>query len=469
MVPEVRAVQQPALTLFHTPKKILCFLSAACLLLVAPPAAPAPQADVTVDALRVVAATPDFVDLEVSGTQDGSLGLLCMGVIAKSADGAMRSLSYPPAFVPAGTAFRLPARVMRPAGLGREQTDYLMVTVYPCGKDVVLRRKFAWKHVWPETNASGGDAGRSLPSAAHQAYIAFNENLSEEDFAALDLLMTKWNDPRERDDNGQWKLDSFRSVFLRYSTSRRDWKGDLQRLQKWRALNPRSAGAAIAEARYWAAYAWHIRGNEDAVQTDPVALRVFAERMQRAEQVLQDAKAFSADNPLWYEAYLDIAVAMKRDDRFVAALYDEAVRRHPYFHPLYLGMAKHWASSVSGRADWAKADGAIRQAMANTASVDGTGAYAMLYVKLGELQKCECNLFEGSRLSWSTMRDSFEDLVKRYPSDENLNLFAAFACRANDRRAFLKVRPRIVGHILPDLWLGGYSYDLCDHRFMQDA
>lgn len=398
------------------------------------------------------------------------MGQLCLGVIAKSTDGSVRSSGYQGLFVPGDRQFHMLSRVVRPSGSARQETDVLTVIVYSCGQSLVLKRKFNWRYVWPEGTGSASDneAGNVELGTAHP-WQAFSQNLEEEDFAALDALIKKWNNPKERDRNGEWKLDGFRSVFVNYSAEKRDWKGDLQRIQRWRAFNPRSAGAVIAEAKYWIAYAWHIRGGDNVAQTDPVALRVFGERMQHAEQLLKEGRDFSADNPLWYEAYLDVAAATRRDDKFTVGLFNEAINRHPYYQPLYLEMARHWASRLVERADWAKADEVIRQAAANTASLDGTGNYAALYIQLGDFQECGCNLFEESRLSWTRMRDSFENLVQRYPSTDNLNQYAAFACRAGDKSTYLKVRPRIVNRVVPDKWLDGYSPDLCDRRFVQNT
>lgn len=429
----------------------------------------AAQEKISIDSFRILNTTPDFVDIELAGSNEGSIDQLWLGAIAKSRDGITRSGGFPPLIVPVDKQFHLVTRVQRPNGREAQKTDVLLVMVYPGGKDVILRRKFDWPYVWPKTDGPpAGTAEYTNLDTSHPWQI-FYENLEEDEFAALDELMKKWNNPKERDENGEWKLDSFRSVFVNFSSGKRDWNGDMQRIKRWRAFNPKSAGAAIAEAKYWTAFAWHIRGNDSYSQADPVALRVFGERLQRAEQVLKDAKDYSMDNPLWYEAYLDIAVAASRDDHFIQALFDEAIHRHPYFTPLYLDMAKHWAPRSGKKVDWGKADEVIRQAAANTANIDGLSNYAMLYVQLGALQKCECNLLEDSRVSWDKMRDSFADLVKRYPSVDNLNEFAAFACRANDQQTFLNIRPRIVDRIVPNKWLNGYSSDLCDHRFMQNS
>lgn len=448
--------------------------TAACLytsaLALIPFTAVAQQGGISIDAFRILNTTPDFVDIELSGSDDGTMGQLCVGVIAKSTDGMVRSQSYSSIAAPGDAQFRVLSRVMRPSGLARQETDCLMAMVYPCGQGTVLRRKFAWHYAWPEKKAgTSGSENDQVEMSEARPWLAFKANLDEEDFAALDTLIQKWNDPKARDQDGEWKLDGFRSVFLRYSSVNRDWKGDLQRIKRWREFNSKSAGAAIAEAKYWVSYAWHIRGNETTTQADPVALRVFGERMRRAEQVLKDAREFAADNPLWYEAYLDIAAATRRDEKFTEALFNEAIRRHPYFQPLYLGMSRYWAPYSGDTADWKKVDDVIKQAVSNTADMDGTGNYALLYAQISDVQKLEFDLFQDSRVSWEKMRDSFEDLVKRYPSNDNLNEFAAFACRANDKGAFLNIRPKINNRIVPKKWPGNYSCDLCDHRFMQGA
>lgn len=430
----------------------------------------AQQGGVSIDSFRVLNTTPDFVDIELIGSNDGSMERLRARAVAKSKDGSIYSQGSPSFAVPTEKQFRVIARVRRPQGLMAQKTDVLKIFVYQSVKDVILKQKFDFPVLWAGKSISSADeADEHEELSAAGPWRAFQWSLEEEDWEALDELIKKWNNPKERDGSGEWKLNGFRSVFVNYSSKGRDWKGDLLHIKKWRDFNPKSAGAAIAEAKYWAAYAWHIRGNDTGAQTDPVALRVFGERMQRAEQILKDAKDFSADTPLWYEAYLDIAVATKRDEKFIEALFSEAIRRQPYFQPLYLDMAKYWASRFAVAVDWNKADEVIKQAASNTESMDGAGNYAMLYAQLDELQEFEYSLFENGDVSWIKLRDAFEDLVKRYPSIENLNKFAAFSCQAGDKDTFLKIRPKIINRILPNMWPGNYSYDLCDRRFMQNV
>ncbi|MGO9445299.1 MAG: hypothetical protein ACLPXB_11045 [Thiobacillaceae bacterium] len=296
--------------------------------------------------------------------------------------------------------------------------------------------------------------------------MAFSDNLKDEDFAALDAAMEEWNSPKERDPDGEWTLDGCRSVFVNYSD--RDWKKRLQRIQDWRASNKKSPGAAIAEATYWVAYAWRIRDSEYAGDVERVALRIFGERMRRAEQVLKNSKSYASSNPLWYEIYLDVAVATKRKEAFVVHLFEEGVRRYPYFEPLYTDMASFWAPyapTVRDKADWRKVNRVVNQAVVLTADMDGISNYARIYAELNAKQGREFDLFRDGLVPWPALRDSFEDLVKRYPSANNLNEFAGFACQAGDKDTFVRLKLQMKGRVVPDKWPGNYSPDLCDHMF----
>lgn len=438
-----------------------------------PTAALAQQGDISLDSFRILNTTTDFVEIEIVGSNDGSSSeQLWLGATAKSRDGAVRSKNTQTFDIPTDKQFHIKSRVLRPNGLKSQQTDMLVVMIYQSGKSAKLARKFDWTYMWPEQPEKAKvEVSENTNLVTEQPWRAFYQNLEEEEFGALDMLMQKWNTPTERDSNGKWKLDSYRTVFVSYSSGKRDWKADLQQIRKWREFNPKSVGAAIAEAKYWVAYAWNIRGDETSMDedVDPVAIRIFGERMQRAEKVLIGSKDFASSSPLWYEAYLDIAVATKRDERFIEALFSEAIHKHPFFQPLYLDMTKYWVPRSGYKSDWVKADEVIRLAAENTSSMDGTGNYAMLYAQISYLQKYEFDIFQDSKVSWGKMRDSFEGWVERYPSVDNLNEYAAFACRANDRDTFVKIRARIINRINPNKWPGNYSYDLCDHRFMQHS
>jgi len=427
---------------------------------------------ISIDSFRVTKITPDIADIELFGSNDGSMGSICIGTIAKSKDGYVRSNRFPPIAFPVGQNVNIFSQVFRPDGHGVVNTDYLVIMVYQCGKEIFQRLKFDWAYEWPKKLASPTDtdlATQKIDFDSVRPYMVIYENFAEEDYAALDLILQRWNNPQERDSNGEWKLDSFRSVFLNYSSENRNWKADFKRIQNWRKFNPTSAGAAIAEAKYWIAYAWHIRGCECNDSVDPVAIRVFGERMKRAENILKNSKSFASINPLWYEAYLDIAVSTKRNAKFTVELFTEGIRRHPHFHPLYTEMVKYWSPKYGGKVDWEKVDKVVNQAVSVTADLDGGINYAIIYSRLDNLQKLEFDLFKDSLASWPRMKVAYEELINRYPSNENINEFATYACRASDKATYLNLRARMKDNVVPSKWPSNYSMDMCDHRYMQES
>ena len=428
----------------------------------------AEQGSVSIDSFNVIKTSPESVDIELIGSNDGTLGQICLETTSKSKDGSVLNNVFPSVVVPVGQKMHFPAQVIRPPGLDEQQTDFLIIRVSPCGKDIFLRHKFNWPFVWPKISekSSSVPANDFAELNKFSSWWAFQENFEEEDFAALDALVEKWNTPKERDDDGDWKLGGFMVAFY-FPPQTEDWRRSLQRIQKWRKFNPRSAGAAIIEARYWASYAKHIRGNENNQEVDPVSTRVFLKHMKLAEQILKKSKEFASHNPLWYETYLDIAIDTKRDDKFIANLIEEGIQKHPYYRSLYADLAHYWSPTNGNKADWEKIDALVKQAVTLTSGIDGVANYAWLYAQISSQQKVEVDILRESLVSWVKMRESFEDLVKRYPSANNLNKFAAFACRAGDKDAFLSVRPRIQSHIVLAMWPSNYSIDLCDHRFMQ--
>jgi hypothetical protein len=294
------------------------------------------------------------------------------------------------------------------------------------------------------------------------------ETLKEEDYAALDGLIDRWSRATERNKDGRSPLASFGDTMTSFLHDK-DWQGNLKRIQQWRRARPKSAGAAVAEAHYWKAYAWNVRGSEYAITVDPYAMKLFGERMKRAEKILADTKNFAAGNPLWYQTYLDIAIDTKRDDRFVEKLFNEASRRHPYYIPIYISMGNRWIPKPGRDLDRKKLAELADKVVALTSEADGSSNYARFLGELSYEQRPEVDLMREGVISWPRMKNAFEELLSRYPTPQNANMYAAFACRAGDRTTFLNVRPRVVNHVVPSMWPGNYSLDLCDRRFTQQS
>lgn len=421
-----------------------------------------------IESLKFVSADADAATFEITYSNDGIMEAVFLGAEVKSKDGMTRSPGYPPSILIPGQHMRAALRVIRPEGAEAQTTDLILLQVYQGGAPVFMKKRYTWPHAWPALPETSADRTFQELNSYSRAVQLIRANLEDEDFAALDTQVDEWNSPKQRLPNGFWKLAALPAAFNR-DPQEMAWDEPLKRIQRWKQSNPRSTGAAIAEARYWMMYAWHIRGCrcKQGRQIDPVALKVFMERMRRAEQVLLDAREYAASSPLWFQTYLDIASDTRRSEDFIQKLFEEGVRKFPSYLPLYTSMAGYWAPWDGNGTDWEKLDALVNRAVAATHDTDDGDNYARIYAEISASQKIETDIMKLSLLSWQKMRSAYKGMVKRYPSMDNLNQFAAFACRAGDKETYLTLSVRIQGHVMPEMWPNNYSIDMCNHRFMQ--
>lgn len=412
----------------------------------------------------------DNIQVELNGVTNKTTNQLCLAASARSKDGMVRSNGTGSYFVPVGANQKIIVWVFRPYGEEAQKTDYLVLNVYECGRDTLLTQILDWTFVWPERHVSQNDRGVHrygyLIDRTVKSWEAIFQTYEEEDFIALDHLMKLWSNAKEKDKDGEWKLDGFKEGYNHF-LERKDWERNIQRIRKWKKTNPRSEAATLAEVHHWIAYAKHVRGNRSAANTDPIAMNLYHERMGRAEKLLQSSMQMAPRNPLWHEMALAIAIDMNKKPSSVEALFRDAIHSHPDYTPLYVTMANHWLSASWEGANWVKLDELAEIAAKKTSRTDGSSNYARIYMQVSAKLKPELSIFQNTLIIWPRMRKSFEDIVARYPSPQNLNVFASFACRAGDRESYLSIRPRIVHHIVPDAWPSNYSLDLCDRRFTQ--
>lgn len=403
---------------------------------------------------------------------------LYVGATAKTRDGTLYSSGYGSVKVTAGQHVHFEVMVDRPWVAEALQTDHLSMILYRTGgayKPIrpLVYVQLEWKHNWPAGQAllqPPRAPGMALsPEPRYSTTQIFNQNLGDEDFAALDLLLSEWNDPRVRDVNGDWKLSGFIPALDNMMAVNK--KLGLEIIQAWERFNPHSPGAAIAEARYWYDAAWKLAPCHcfSGLTTDPMVYKIFTQRMKHAEQVLLDARDYASANPAWYRAYLDVAIDSGRGVVVIDQTFQQAIKKFPDYPPIYVAMAGRWIPDGSGEVDWGKLEDLVSNAVDLTRETEDLQNYARIYVAIGSRQQSGWRAWMLSRISWPTMRDSFKELLKHYPSEDNLNEFASFACRANDRETYLTLMPMLSGHVEPDLWPRNFSVDLCNHHFMQST
>jgi hypothetical protein len=161
------------------------YLSTACMSLVILllGCATPPKTGVSIDSFRVVKTGLKTVEIGFVGSNDGSKGEVCLGAIAKSKDGSVRSEGAYSPVMPVGQNIKFARYVMRPHEPGKHQTDFLMALVNPCGKEQLLTQKFDWPYVWPEIS-TGEKLEKNEGLGTTNPWSAILGNFQDEDFSA---------------------------------------------------------------------------------------------------------------------------------------------------------------------------------------------------------------------------------------------------------------------------------------------
>lgn len=324
----------------------------------------------------------------------------------------------------------------------------------------------------------------AAPNAAAQTYSEFDEAgrpmwwggardyqlrnlvqtlLSNDMFAELDRLIDDWTRNAERTADGKWKLIQFTDQLDNNFAWENGWRQELERIKRWKAKNPRSVGAALAEAEYWRSYAWHARGEGYANTVDKDAWTLFFERSKKAEEALLASKAYAGDNPLWANIYLNATAGLDWSHQETLDFFREQAAKHKYFYDLYFTMVNYASPKWGG--SWELIDEIARNAEAETKEIEGATMYARVYWSAFGANR-DHNVFEESRVDWAHMKQGFADMNARYPhSARNMNALAHFACWAGDAEAFRAARWRMGDSVETGIWPSERPLDLCEHKF----
>ena len=274
--------------------------------------------------------------------------------------------------------------------------------------------------------------------------------------------INNWNTPACVFDDGRPILSA---VYIGYSQAferKHDWSASLSRIEDLKKKYPDEAFVAMAEARYWAFYAWDARGGGYASSVSDDGWQLFRERMEKAESVLLDTKSYSASIPSWYIVMIKAQSILNHPADEIDKVFLDGVKRYPSYYPIYFEMLNFLLPKWGG--SWRTVDNLIQWSVEHTRVKEGMTMYARLYWVAD--QYSDVKLFKDTFASWPKMKQGFSDLMARHPKSKwNLNNFAKFACMAGDKQTFLKLRKQIGEGVLDAAWPQNTSLDLCETKF----
>jgi hypothetical protein len=303
-------------------------------------------------------------------------------------------------------------------------------------------------------------------TASHFAARPAFQLLDDADFPQLESELDRLRDGGAVLKDGQSHYVAVMSGLTDSIGNNTGWDKGIETVQSWRRRFPKSVHAAIIEANAWRAYAWQARGSGFANQVPAKAFELYGERLARARRVLEEAKPFAATNPLWYTSMLGVANSEGWPVEKQREVFAEGVARHPRASGIYVTMAHRmtprWGGNIAMYREFT--DLAARE----TQRFYGNSMYAWMYLQYADVENDQP--FRDLGIPWQQMKSGFDELLARYPSTWNLNVYAYFACQADDKAAFLALLPRLTKEsVRQDVWRGGYQFDTCRATFTAPA
>jgi hypothetical protein len=297
---------------------------------------------------------------------------------------------------------------------------------------------------WGDAPIDGAKAIEYLSMKVSRNF-RMNDNILERD-------VNEWNSPSCVFEDGTPVIAALNGGFQRLFTTGWDWTESLTQVEFVKTNFPDTGFAALAEAAYWKHYAWYERGNGFASSVKPESLKIFNERLEKAEKVLTDSKPYAAELPNWYAEMITVQSQLNRSEAEREQTFLEGTNKFKTYYPIYYAMLNSQLPKWGG--SWLSVDNTINLSVENTKISDRNAMYARLYSSVYVNLLPDESFFKVTLVSWPKLKQGYEDMIIQYPkSNYNLNRFAMFACKAEDKDTFLSLRNKIGKNIMFEAWV----------------
>jgi len=272
-----------------------------------------------------------------------------------------------------------------------------------------------------------------------------------DDFNALDTALALWRDGGRQFADGSWELALFLPGLEEGLTTVTQ---DTAKLAAWRRAKPDSAAAQLAEAWVWYVHARRVKGRDPHAAIPAEAQSIARERLARASAVLARLRKTLDDSPVWHE--MKIALLVEQGALPAARrVFDDAVKRFPRYHPLYLRMSRAYTGAAF--------DQFAHEAARLTEKFEGQGQYARLYLAVDSPMQMPFD----PRLpmpAWDSLRAAYDDLMQRYPASVRIaTSYASVACRSHDSELYRRMRAKADAYLVAAAF-NVVPLEICDRR-----
>ena len=343
-----------------------------------------------IESAKIISSNPTSISVEVTTSYNGQRGGVLIGAYAQSSPPEDADLSFTSPFLDVGEKNRISLIVQRPPQRKGLATDVINVFVSENWGPVVLSRSFKLEHSWEDM--PDHIPNPPIPTDKEVGEYPFQEifdAIRRRDFNSMDALATKWSTSQERDPNGILKLGAIPAYF---SHSR--CLAELAILPDWQKQNPQSILPLVAEARCRSECYSTLQDG-----MDPLAIEVAQKELSRVKEALLRTKENAANNPLWYDAYLNVAIALKEDEKTTNEIFEDAIKKFPQYDFLYLTMASRLFKGQRHIREIKKLNQLADRFVKTTTIKEGRAGYARMYSYI-DSELWEVNVFRDGVFSW---------------------------------------------------------------------
>ena len=255
------------------------------------------------------------------------------------------------------------------------------------------------------------------------------------DFDALEKQNTLLKHPGHIAGDGSSDLEMFRiglgKVLEAGGDNRESYLLELEKLTlQWATAHPASPLAHILYARALVEHGWSYRGAGYAKDVPPQAWEDFHAYLRRAAEYLVNHADVALTDSYAHATLLIVGKGLNWDNKQMTAIAQDGLKRNPEDINLYFEASVTLLPKWGG--DARALDKYIRQVAEQTKGIYGMGMYSRLYSYAADNDYGHA-LFDSSLADWPTMKQGYQDMHARYPSNTRRNRYAYMACMAKDK------------------------------------
>lgn len=252
---------------------------------------------------------------------------------------------------------------------------------------------------------------------------------------------------KERTKNGVWVLHNFHAAFnfqfRSLSEEPERLQGEFAKVEAWIKAVPASKCAPLVLANLWLSTAWQARGRGYSTSVTPEGWRLFSERIRKANEVLDQHQHLNKLNPEWFALKVSVLGQLEGDhEQEILGWVGQSLVQFPSNYEAAETATLRYLPKWGG--NWVRLDSYIESVAHLADGSEGDEVYSRLYWNMYTKRWIDVreDFRAGTRIDWLRFKRGLYNLMKRYPESQGIkNSIAAFACRAEDKDTYLRLRP----------------------------